>query len=160
MSKMTMDNTFKKYKIVLFVAVIVIALVNSGCDYLFRGPYPDTFANTVWTSDVPEWVLTVEPDKNVASINQMVCIMVIDGEEMEFEVKFQGHSMYVIKKEQIKCGFEGTEDSWCSGSDCWFRGHGIFRKDKFIIDEIYEDRFFDFKYEEITFIRSDIQSDE
>ncbi len=134
MSETKIYNTFKKNKIILLVIFIIAVFIGNGCDYLFRGEYPDTYPNTIWTSNDPDWIMTVD------SNNVMISIMTIDKEQLEFAIKFRGHCMDVYIR---------------NTSECLFSGHGIFNEDKFIIDEIIEDELFGFRYEKITFIRSD-----
>ncbi len=132
MSEKKIYNNFKKNNIILLIIFIITVFIGNGCDYLFRGEYPNTYGSTVWVSNEPDWVMTVDSE------NVMTSIIVIDGEQLNLEIHFRGHCM----------------DVW-NTSECLFSGHGIFKEDKFIIDKIIEDKLFDFRYEKITFIRSD-----
>lgn len=130
-----MSNAFNRDIKILLATFFIVVLIGNGCDYLFRGAYPDTYPDTVWVSENPEWTMIVN------SKNSMTSVMITNDEQLELCVGFDRHQMYVYLKDAVYV------------SDCIFRGSGVFKDDKFIIYEIYDDKLFDFKYEKIVFIR-------
>lgn len=114
--------------------VCLTMILLGGCDYMFRGEYPEAYANTVWISGEPYWEMTVDAD------NHMTSIQTVDGKQIKLDIKFRGHTMYAYL----------TDSEF---SEYIFSGHGIFSENEFTIDEIITDRLFYFAYDRITFYR-------
>lgn len=102
--------------------------------------YPDSYIDTVWVSENPEWVMIVD------SNGSMNTVITVDNEQLELAVIFRGHGNVYV------CPID-SELKTLTREDCLLIGDGLFSSDEFSISFMDEDKLFDFKYERIVFTR-------
>jgi len=146
-------------KLLNFMLIISLLIIFSGCNmYNFHhGKRPIDFPDTKWVSDDPD--VWFEVDGSTDS-SELYGKMLENGEYIDIVVSWDSGGAISIYRADIKEGIEyGEYYNWLLYGSCKFTPERLivetYKKNKHANN--YKDLIFNYQYDEITFIKENIE---